>query len=333
MKRSFNPRKVTAAVALLLVSAGTISCLYPPSGIYFNWWEAHAFEWMLFLLAAGLLFFISNRSLLMYICFAGCAVVCYTLQERTVEDLRPASHSEDAFNLRLGAFRSPGEGALLDSTLRTIIETGTDIVAIRNITPATIPYIHDYLRRHGYRFSHLEPDNRHPLSMAIYARPAMEFLGPSTHCEAPHIFGRLNLSTRGASRELHLFYASLCPDGKSNPHPVDQLDQIGRQIGKSKVPVIAIGNFDLVPWSYKLQHFKKISALHDSRRGVQPASRQGHLTLFENPIDYIFYSNHFKCISFEMISSGGDAQIGVVGTYQFTTKARSANVAQTSQEL
>ena len=333
MKQSFIRRKILTILALLLVGAGTISCLYPPSGGGFEWWEAHAFEWMLFLLFAGLLFFIINRSRLMYICFAGCAFVCYTLQERTSDGLTPAVPSENAFTLRLGSFHSPDNNSLLDSTLRAMIETGTDILAIRNIKPVSFPYIQDFLTRHGYRSFRIIPDYQRHLKMAIYTRPAMKSTHSIHPCKAPVISGRMNLSTPMAHRELYLFYTNIAPDSANDSLTSSPLYEIGRQIGEMNVPVIALGNFNLVPWSYELQHFKKVAALRDSQALIRPTSRHNYPAIFHHPTDHIFYSDHFKCISFEVISDDHKTPIGVVGTYQFDIKARSANVTQTSQEL
>lgn len=105
MKQSFSSRRAAATLALVLVGAGTAFCLFPPSDAYFfAWWETHASEWMLLLLAAGLVFFIFDREQLMYICFLGCAVICYVLQERTADHTQTAWQSEPPVSPRLVLF-------------------------------------------------------------------------------------------------------------------------------------------------------------------------------------------------------------------------------------
>jgi hypothetical protein len=43
----------------------------------------------------------------------------------------------------------------------------------------------------------------------------------------------------------------------------------------------------------------------------------GHISLFEVPVDHLFYSKHFQCIDFQTIKGLKGERLGITGIYQF----------------
>lgn len=159
----------------------------------------------------------------------------------------------------------------------------------------------------------------------------MEFYASIRHSSTPSVLGRLLLPLPDSLRQL-TFLCTVLPDPRrENRAARRELTTLSQQLAHINMPILAMGNFQQVAWSSPLQSFKGKSALRDSRRGLCLTSREGFFTLFEQPKDYIFYSNHFQCVSFETISGRSGAHMGIIGTYQLT-KGR-AHVQQTSQEL
>lgn len=333
MKQYFAPQTPLEYMALILIVLATGLSLFPPPGAYMVWWESHAFELMLALLFSGLFFFFINRTRLMFIAFAGCAIMCYFLNVRTVTKLKPAEQSETAFSLRIGAFRVSPTKLFARNALPAIIDSDLDIIALQEVPPSIFPRIHDTLLFYGYNYYQFEPDSERNQETAVYSRYPIEFLRSIRQHNVPCISGRLILPLEDSLRELRFLYTSMPTGSPMTDKASAQLYMLGRQLGQTRSPVLALGNFNLLPWSYHLQVFKKRSALQDSRQGIRPASRQGFLTIFERPTDHIFYSHHFKCVSFNSISDRNGANIGITGTYQLEIKGLINHVQQTSRKL
>ncbi len=95
------------------------------------------------------------------------------------------------------------------------------------------------------------------------------------------------------------------------------LDMIANYVNQLDGPVLAIGDFNAVPWSKSIVNIKENTDLIDSRKGVigtYPANYSIGL-----PIDYIFHSNELNCLNFEALDAKGSDHKGVLGEYSFTT--------------
>ena len=333
MDFSLSKWKSSDYILLLAVGLSTWLSLFPVGNPLFGWWESHAFELMLAFLSGGLICFFLNRIRMTFVFFAGCALLCYFLNERTNAAFKPAGLTDGALSLRIGAFGFTAEPAL-DSFLSTITGADPDILSIQDIPPSQLPGMHSYLQRKGYSFFQFEPDRRRHLETALYSRYPIEFIRSIRHRDTPCIFGRMKLSSDTEDFPSIYFISTFLYNSEQTGDSIaSQLYSIAGQIDRNKAPVLAMGNFNLVPWSHHLQSFKHLSALENSRRGMQPVSRQGHFTLFNRPTAHIFHSDHFKCVNFETLSCGETPNIGIIGTYQLVTKGIENHAEEKAQKL
>jgi len=169
--------------------------------------------------------------------------------------------------------------------------------------------------------------------MVVYSRYPFRYATRVNDPNALGILGEIEVMTGGKPRGISFFSTFLLPakDKITYNQLRKRLQNYAHRLNQIDEPLLACGDYHLVSWSLDLQAFRTLARLNDSRRGFLPTS-QGHFSVFDYPFDHIFYSNHFKCISFETISSATTPHLGIVGTYQFENQDSAVNVRITSKE-
>jgi len=95
-----------------------------------------------------------------------------------------------------------------------------------------------------------------------------------------------------------------------------QIDSVGKVLKKYDLPILAIGDYNAVPWDQSILSFLDNTGLKDSRKG-NCATYPRQLGRFGIPIDYIFHSEHFACHSFDPIYNTSSDHAGIIGKYSF----------------
>ncbi|MEQ9438302.1 MAG: endonuclease/exonuclease/phosphatase family protein, partial [Cyclobacteriaceae bacterium] len=98
---------------------------------------------------------------------------------------------------------------------------------------------------------------------------------------------------------------------KRNQH----LKQMAHYLESINGPVLAIGDFNAVPWNPAIVQIRRQSNLIDSRKGLTP-TYPADWNVGGIPIDYILHSNELKCLGFQSIDMAGSDHKGVLGEYQ-----------------
>lgn len=93
-----------------------------------------------------------------------------------------------------------------------------------------------------------------------------------------------------------------------------QIDSVADILGKPEMPVLAIGDYNAVPWDRAIIDFKEKTGLKDSRKTLSPTYPR-LLGVFGIPIDYIFHSDRMVCKSFYPIYSSSSDHAGIYGEY------------------
>ena len=90
--------------------------------------------------------------------------------------------------------------------------------------------------------------------------------------------------------------------------------QMTEYINNINGPLIALGDFNAVPWDINLKKFKRESKMNDSRKSYVPTwPKLFNIGLI--PIDYIFHSNEIACLDFKSIGGTSSDHFGIVGDY------------------
>lgn len=93
-----------------------------------------------------------------------------------------------------------------------------------------------------------------------------------------------------------------------------QIRQIAQHLKSVEGPVLAIGDYNAVPWNPYIVAMKQEARLYDSRRTFT-STYPSRLRAGGLPIDYVFHSKDFTCVDFHAVSARGSDHRGVVGTY------------------
>lgn len=315
------------------ITFGTLFCIYPFEGIFSKWCEDHTFLIMLTCLTLGLLSFF-NYNRLMIVGFGACAALCLLLNARTQMPMKQPEKTTDAI-VKVAQFSLSQIDTYFDEDLHTILDTEADLISIQQVKIEALNRLNDFFTCCGYPYNECVTDAASQSVIVVYSRYPFSFITNTNDPNVPGILGKFQLQIGAKSRELFFFSTFMQPvvDEKSYANLRQQLQTFAYQLNHIKAPLLACGDYNLVPWSRHLQSFKTYSHLRDSRRGVMPISPQGYFSLLDYPFDHIFYSDHFECINFETISSASRLHFGIVGTYQFKTKEPVSNAKNASQNI
>lgn len=317
-----------------LVSVGTLLCVFPQESFYFKWWEDHAFIFMLTLFGAGLLFFFFNVFRMMMVCFGACALLCLVLDERSQVPLRHAEKTEDP-TITIGQFELPRVESQEDEHLTLILNTRADIISLQEVEWNSLEKVHEFFTCCGYPYYECMENELRNTAMVVYSRYPFSFISQLNDPNALGILGKIERQGKKMPQELVFFSAFLNPvkDEKTQGQLRKRLQNYAQNLNMIDKPLLACGDYHLVSWSKDLAVFRTAAGLNESRRGPLPTSPHRYFSLFDFPFDHIFYSDHFKCISFETISSTTAPHLGIVGTYQFENQDSIVNVKTTAQEF
>lgn len=93
-----------------------------------------------------------------------------------------------------------------------------------------------------------------------------------------------------------------------------QIDSVAGILEKRNEAVLAIGDYNAVPWDSAIIQFKKRTGLKDSRKSLT-ATYPNILGKMGIPIDYIFHSDKIACTTFKPIYNTSSDHAGIYGEY------------------
>ncbi len=332
MKSTFS--KTIELLVATFVLLSTMLCVYPQEGLFFKWWEDHSQVLMLGLFGAGLLFFMLNFRRLMIVTFGACAVLCLVLEERSQILLQHAAITQEP-SITIGQFELSNVQRYDDEHLKLILQTNADIISLQEVEWSSLEKVHNFFTCCGYPYYECMQNEARETALVLYSKFPFTFMSEVNDSNALGILGRIEWVNGDHTQDLFLFSAFV--NAAKNEHDQVQLRKrlgnYAHRLSALGKPLLAFGDYRLVTWSRDLNRFRTVAGLQESRRGMLPAYPYARFSPFDFPFDHIFYSNHFKCVSFETISSASTDHLGIVGTYQFENQDSIVNVQTTAQEL
>lgn len=154
--------------------------------------------------------------------------------------------------------------------------------------------------------------NNHPHGLVIFSKYPLDDLITYHWAGVPTLTGNVNLN----GTPVHFVSThTLSPRTedrfrKRNKH----LKKIAQYLKTVKGPVLAIGDFNAVPWNPSIVQIKEQSDMIDSRKSITPTFPSS-FKLAGIPIDYILHSNELTCLDFDAVDTMGSDHRGVVGEY------------------
>ena len=299
-------------VLISLILLGAFLCVFTPNYFVFKMGARFAVQIMLGYLMLGIVFLLSRQQKLMFTSFACCAGLCLFLKYASDGQLAfPAKYDEQTFDV--AHFNVSASTVDYRKTIDEILAVNADVISLQEVTPDWDAELEEALTE-KYPFSKTLV-RLDPFGLAIYSRYPFVSIDTFMFEDIPNIIGTVQLMDVEqevciiASHALPVFYTSDFERQRNH------LMTIAGYTRHTNCPVITVGDYNAVPWSYEIQDFKFAANLNDSRRGFMPASN-GAFSLFQIPSDHIFYSNHMRCVGFQEINSSS-GHLGIFGSFQF----------------
>ena len=219
-----------------------------------------------------------------------------------------------------------------DSVIRRALTSDADLLSFQEVSP---PWAKQ-LTRHlcdDYPYHHVVTDAWDTQGIAIFSRYPLKNVQTHYWSDLPNITGDIDLTNGMATDTAPLdkeltealpndttvhFVAShtLSPRSESRyRRRNEQIQQIAEHLRSVEGPVLAIGDYNAVPWNPYIVAMKQEAHLYDSRRTFTP-TYPSRLSDGGLPIDYVFHSDDFACLDFRAVSAEGSDHRGVVGTYR-----------------
>ena len=240
------------------------------------------------------------------------AVGMYTAQSFDTRNAVNVKASYSDTLVRVAHFNVLCENKQFQETASSALATKADLLSFQEVTVQWGEELKRLLSEE-YPYAHIVTYEQEPgRGLAVFSKYPLENLQTIYWDGMPNIAGDLQLK----SQNIH-FLAShtLSPRNRwryrqRNEH----IRQIARYIKTIDQPVLAIGDFNVVPWNPVIQELRETTQMQDSHTGWSPTF-PARLQLIGIPIDYIFHSQDFYCKKFEALPGFGSDHRGVVGEY------------------
>jgi hypothetical protein len=294
----------------LTLILATIFAIYTPEQFWFKKLAKYGVQLMISCLSLGLFFLTIRDAKSMWVSLACCSILC--LQLRTREPFYP---------IKYGTFFKIAHVNLSNSsdykqTIKTLIDSRADILSLQDLDLnweyilkkellATYPYEKSIISLGVY-------------NVAVYSK--YPFIEIDTFCyrDAPNIHGCIEVD----DRRVHFVTSMTAPPVDMNAFQEieDHLLSIAKYVTDINAPIVALGDYNVVPQSSEINGLKSKGDLYDSRTNQS--------LIAESPVDHILYSRELECTDFTTLTEVGNNKIGIMGTYQFSRKYDKTNTNQ-----
>ncbi len=306
MLKAFLQNRIVSIILTTGMLAVTALCIMKtPDVILLKRIAAHAIQIMILLLAAGLFFFATNQKRLLFTAFGCVAALClHFKQVANINLIRPIKTSEPSLMIAQASTTDLAEH--WQSSIESLIRTEADVLSIQEVTPDWEELLTDRLT-HDY--PHRALNTRIDIfGSAIFSKFPLTRVDTLYLTDVPHLKATIEL-TQGRQTQVYCVNTNPPLFRRSLVQLRNQLQGLSSDIGQTRLPSIALGNFNLDQFADEIQNFRAASGLLDSRKTMSPS--------LNTPTDHIFYSRSFECLRFSNLYDTGSVRIGIIGEYQF----------------
>nr|WKN38354.1 endonuclease/exonuclease/phosphatase family protein [Tunicatimonas sp. TK19036] len=307
-------------VGVVLYLSTALIFVLPPESYFHDILQSFAVQAMIGYLLIGLLAALFHRMVTTGASLSAALLIAcglYMAQSFNVGSTANIKAYEGDTIVRVAHFNVLCNNSQFKKTISSALATKADLLSFQEVTAQWGEELEKRLSEE-YPYSHIVTYEQEPgRGLAVFSRYPLENLQTIYWEGLPNIAGDLQLQ----DKTIH-FLAShtLSPRSRwryrqRNEH----IRQIARYIKTVDDPVLAIGDFNVVPWNPVIQELRATTHLQDSHTGWAPTF-PARLQSIGIPIDYIFHSRDFYCKKFEALPSFGSDHRGVVGEYLLKSK-------------
>ncbi|HHM20893.1 MAG TPA: endonuclease/exonuclease/phosphatase family protein [Bacteroidetes bacterium] len=305
-----------------LILATVLVCVFPNAMPRLSWVINYAVQLMLFFLLAGLVMLFLGQPRLTFAFFGGCVLLVLFLKysvkgdgierwrnqvrQRHLASGHPVSDLKVA-HINLTNANSRAEVAAILKTIRA------DILSLHEVTPGWAQWLADSLDT-GHPFRHIMVDLG-IFGVGVYSNYKLINVDTFFYKDIPNLMCQMEKD--GSPFHLISVHTKPALDELSKNQLEEHLNRVQQKINNEKGAKLVAGDFNAVSWSGQLQSFLDHTGLMESRTGFLPGSFSGKISLFDVPLDHIFYSGEFVCTHFQNINGQSGQHLGILGTYRF----------------
>ncbi|MFK7808152.1 MAG: endonuclease/exonuclease/phosphatase family protein [Saprospiraceae bacterium] len=292
-----------------------IGCVFTPNYLFFKIGSSFAVHIMLSYLFLGLIFLTLRQPNLTFTSFFCCAGLCLFLKFYSNWDwpaVPPQDDKKEA--LHLAHFNVANAEQPFKETMDAVLSTDADLISFQEVTPDWSAVFKEKLStKYPYSTSIVRLD---PHGLAIYSKVPITDIDTFYFNDIPNL--AITVADEKLSPEGYRLLSSY-----SEP-PIyslalqnlnDHMSMISREVNKSTLPTFAIGDYNAPPWWEEIQLLVSDCNLKDSRS----CATQGLDNLWKYPVDYIFHSDDFECISFDKVEKTLYGHLGIQAAFQINT--------------
>lgn len=294
---------------IIIISA--IIFIMPSSVYIIDLLQSFTFHAMLGYGVIGLLFLLYKRSWLTIPWF-GASLLLLLFLHPYLEKESEQEVTIKSVPFKVAHFNVLCTNKKYEKTIRKAVASQADLLSFQEVDTAWAKHLEEGLRQ-LFPFYHIVADDHSSHGLAVFSKYPLENVQVFYWSEVPNIAGDVIVSD---SAVHFLASHTLSPRNKQRYRLRNQhIRQIANYLQSLEGPVLAIGDYNAVPWNHHIVSMKEKANMYDSRKDIIPTYpsvlRSGGI-----PIDYIFHSKDFQCINFQAIPTDGSDHRGVLGVYQ-----------------
>ncbi|MBP7273147.1 MAG: endonuclease/exonuclease/phosphatase family protein [Saprospiraceae bacterium] len=302
------------ALSAILMVLGALSCVFTPNNFIFKQSANYTDRIAIGYLLISMLFLVLRKQRLMFVGLACCAVLCLFLKNAlNTKLIQPMLTS--APKIKVAQFTISASEDEKQALLDAILNTDADIIGFQEVNP----YWHRVLAtvlatQYPYSSALSRVDI---FGLAVFSKKPILKTDTFFYKTIPNLAAYI---LQGTDTIQFVVSHTEPPFNRSGLEELKaHLNSIAAYCTKQVAPLIAVGNYNAVLWSDEIQQFRRVSRLEDSRSGYMANYPEGKFSLFNIPIDHIFFSRQFRCIDFKPIEASNIGNIGIGGMYQLDT--------------
>lgn len=305
----------TALSVILLVGAALV--IFSPDFLIVKWGANYAVRILFTYLILGFLFLIVGQKRLMMISLLSAAALAVFLKTMTNSEMAPPVKTKNEPIIKVAHFNVNNSNDGFQTTLETIQSTEADLISITETNPLWDSLLMVSLSP-DYPFHYTQP-SLGLFGMTLFSKNPFTYVDTIRYKEIPNVVGGIALDE---DNTVNFICSHTLPalNYRYYNRLKEHLNTISEYCNRTASPILTFGDYHSVSWSNEIAEFREQTNLNDSRRGFTPTFPHGSSTVFEVPIDHIFFSDEFKCLSFSTVSSLYTTHMGIQGTFQLKSK-------------
>lgn len=317
MQKIIRNSLVNFVLSAVLLS-GVALVIFSPEYLVIKWGANYAVRILFGYIGLAFLFLILGQKRLMTVSLFSAAALALFLKVMTGSEMKPPEKTKDEPVIKLAHFNVNNANENFTSAINTILSTDADMISVHEVTPQwDTVLLNNLSQTYPHYFSMPSMDL---FGMMLFSKSPFTYLDTVYYKEIPSVVGGVALSEE---HTLHFIDSHTLPalNYRYYDRLKEHLNQIAEYCNAMGKPLLAFGDYHTVPWSNEIAEFRTKTGLADSRRGFTPTFPHGTSTVFEVPIDHIFYSPDLKCLGFSAVSTLYTNHLGIQGTFQLKNTA------------